>query len=88
MSEQLSSKLEKLQDELGRAEAGDADDQARVEDVRRDVQAALARDEPTSERQQSLLERLRNAIPFFESTHPSLTLAMSEVVDELARMGL
>ena len=88
MSEQLGTKLEKLQDELDRAEAGDADAQARVEDVRRDVQAALAHAKSMPERQLSLLERLRNAIPFFESTHPRLTLAMSEVVDELARMGL
>jgi hypothetical protein len=87
MDEQLGAKLEKLQDELDRAKAGDADAQARVEDVRQDVQAALARDERAPKHQVSLLERLRNAIPFFESTHPSLTLAMSEVVDELARMG-
>ena len=89
MDEQLRTRLEKLQDELESVEPADADAQAHVEDVRRDVQNAIARGgRPPAENQRSLLARLRNAIPFFESTHPNLTLAMSEVVDELTRMSL
>jgi len=89
MGDQLRTRLEKLQEELERAEPGDADARARVEDVQRDVREVIdPAGAPAIERQQSLLERLRNAIPYFESTHPTLTLAMSEVADELTRMGL
>ena len=89
MDEQLRTRLEKLQDELDQAEPADAGTQAHVDEVRRDVQDMIERGgQAPGERQQSLLERLRNAIPFFESTHPNLTLAMSEVVDELTRMSL
>lgn len=85
MDEQLRDKLQKLHDDLGIVEPGDADAKTRVQDVRNDVQAAL---EGGADEHRSLLERLRNAIPVFESTHPSLTLAISEVVDDLARMGV
>ena len=89
MDEQLRTRLEKLQEELDQAEPADAGAQEHVAEVRRDVHDMIERGgQAPGERQQSLLERLRNAIPFFESTHPNLTLAMSEVVDELTRMSL
>ena len=85
MDDQLRAKLQKLHDDLDSAQPGDADAKARVEDIRHDVRATL---DGGAREHQSLLERLRNAIPVFESTHPSLTLAISEVVDDLARMGV
>ena len=89
MDEQLRTRLEKLQDELDRAEPADAGAQEHVAEVRRDVQDLIERGgRAPGERRQSLLERLRNVIPFVESTHPNLTLAMSEVMDELTRMSL
>lgn len=87
--QQLHKTLEKLQDELTNAQPKDIVADAAIEDVQRDLQKVLEQSagEPT-EQHQSLLARLRNAIPYFESTHPRLTTAMNEVVDELNRMGL
>ncbi len=86
---QLRKKLEQLQHELASAQPGDPDAQARIEEVRRDVQGAIEQGaEVLADHKQSLLERLRNAIPYFESTHPRVTMAMAEVADELTRMSL
>jgi hypothetical protein len=87
--QQLRERLERLQNELGAAQPGDADAHARVEEMRRDIRGLLEQQRVAADEQhQSVLQRLRNAIPYFESTHPRLTLALSEVVDELTRMGL
>jgi septal ring factor EnvC (AmiA/AmiB activator) len=87
--EQLRKTLEQLQTELAHTDSADSTTNELLQGVRRDVAALLDRlDQPSAHGQRSALARLRDAIPYFEGSHPSLTIAMAQVVDTLNRMGL
>jgi hypothetical protein len=80
----LTRRLEELQAELARTRSVDDASRELLEDVRRDIEAMLEReDEP-----QSLRERLEAAIRHFETSHPVLTETMGRVMDQLANMGI
>jgi hypothetical protein len=84
---ELHKTLKQLDRELASADADDAAARADLERMRGDVQRALARP-AVREEHQSLTAQLRDAIPRFESSHPTLTMAMAEVVDILNRLGI
>lgn len=87
--QQLLEMLSKLDAELASAGPTDAKSRVAIETMRAQVQRALAQSEHApSEEHQSLAEQLRDAIPRFESSHPTLTMAMAEVVDILNRIGI
>jgi hypothetical protein len=87
--EQLRKTLEQLQMELAHTDSADSTTNELLQGVRRDVAVLLERlDQPATDRQRSIPARLRDAIPYFEGSHPRLTIAMAEVVDTLNRMGL
>jgi len=85
----LREPLERLHDELEQANAAADQPHQLLGTLQRDTRALLDRadDAPTAEHE-SLAERLRDAIPEFEASHPTLTLAMMEVVDQISRIGL
>jgi septal ring factor EnvC (AmiA/AmiB activator) len=87
--EQLRKTLEQLQTELAHTESADSSTHELLQGVRRDVAALLERlDKPAADHQRSRIEQLRDAIPYFEGSHPRLTAALAQVVDTLNRMGL
>jgi hypothetical protein len=83
--DQLKPQLELLQQELAQARAdGDDEELARLEAEAQ----ALIDGAPAPEAHASLRRRLDEALPRFEASHPTLTLAISQVIDTLNRMGL
>jgi hypothetical protein len=83
---ELKRRLLELHAELARIGALDDDSRELLEDVRRDIEAALAREGDAGE--PSLRDRLEAAIRHFEASHPVLTATMGRVIDQLANMGI
>jgi uncharacterized protein DUF4404 len=79
--------LEKLHSELANAAAEQPHEL--LADLQAETEALLARaDQAPSADHQSFRERLSQALPEFEASHPALTAIMGEVIDTLSRMGL
>src|SRR5689334_9954337 len=85
--ERIRKPLEKLQNELASAVAEEHHET--LARLQAETQSLLERaDRPPSAEHRSFRERLGEALPDFEASHPRLTAAMNEVIDALNRMGL
>ena len=86
--EHLRQRLEQLHIELQRADA--IDDRARelLRSVLDDIGDLLERKQKPGTRPESIIERLREAVRAFETTHPTLTHAIGGVAEALAGMGI
>jgi len=83
----LRRQLEQLHGELTSVAADQPDEH--LAGLQAETQALIERvDRITADEHQSLRERLSEALPQFEASHPRLTAAMAEVLDTLNRMGL
>ncbi|HYC00176.1 MAG TPA: DUF4404 family protein [Candidatus Limnocylindrales bacterium] len=82
---ELNERLQELHRELhGLQELDDPESQRLLAELRRDIEAVLAR----SEHEEGLADRLNDMVERFERTHPTLASAMGAVADQLARMGI
>ncbi|MBZ0286098.1 MAG: DUF4404 family protein [Anaerolineae bacterium] len=75
--------LEQLHDDLEQVEPTDAQGQQILDETRAEIQRALEADDDDS-----LVERLEDAVAHFEGTHPDLTNTLMVVIDTLSNMGL
>jgi Domain of unknown function (DUF4404) len=83
----LTQLLEQLRNEL--AGAGAMDDKGRdlLRALNADIEALLQRSEGV-ESDDSLLERLQDAVDHFEVTHPTLTSTLSSLMTFLNNAGI
>jgi Domain of unknown function (DUF4404) len=84
----LRAQLEELHAELQRVETLDANERRMLQDLARDVQAALNREDDRSQPYDSLGARLKEAVAEVEASHPRVTMLMRQVIDQLAYMGI
>jgi hypothetical protein len=84
----LQGVLQDLHAELGRTEVLDEDEKALLRHVSEDVETLLARSGEAPQHEESLGQRLQESIALFETTHPSLTVAMQRVLDGLSQSGI
>jgi Domain of unknown function (DUF4404) len=85
--DQIRQPLEKLHSELANAAAEQPHEL--LVHLQAETEALLARaGQPPITDHRSFRERLSQALPEFEASHPSLTAVMAEVIDTLGRMGL
>ena len=82
----LSKLLEQLHDELGKTEAVDNKGRELLRSLDVDIQKLLERSEGQTD--ESMLERLQDAIDHFEITHPNLTSALSHMMTILSNAGI
>ncbi len=85
--EELKALLQRLHDELSTTETLDEDAQALLGTVVNDIHSVLG-DEPSEEKDNSLVDRLKEATDDFEEEHPKLTEAVGQVIEALSRMGI
>ena len=83
--ERLRETLVELRRELERTDASDHEARERVQQVARELDAWLERAEGPEE---SLPERLREAVVRFEEEHPRLSATLQRVVDALSDLGI
>ena len=84
----LRQMLERLQTELQRADTIDDRSRELLRSVLGDIEDLLERKQKRETQPESIIERLREAVRTFETTHPTLTNAIGGVADALASMGI
>jgi hypothetical protein len=83
----LNSLLKQLRSELTNAKAIDEQGRELLRDLDQDIRSFLERsDEDDSD--DSVLERLQDTIDYFETTHPGLTTALSQILNALNNAGI
>jgi hypothetical protein len=74
--------LEQLHNDLDQIEPTDEKGQQILAETRAEIQRAMDNNDD------SLNERLEDALTHFEGTHPDLTNALTVIIDSLSNMGL
>lgn len=82
-NQELTELLRKLHDELDDIKDVDEKSLQLLRDLEKDIDEVLERSD-----QDSLVERLREAIREFEVTHPSITAMLSEISNILNNAGI
>jgi uncharacterized protein YaaN involved in tellurite resistance len=86
--EDLRQMLGQLHTELQRTDAIDDRSRELLLSVLDDIEDLLERKQKRGTQPESIIERLREAVRAFETTHPKLRDAIGGVADALARMGI
>ena len=84
----LRQMLEQLHTELQRTDTIDDRSRELLRSVLGDIEDLLDRKEKRGTQPESIVERLRETVRAFETTHPALTEAIGRVADALAGMGV
>ena len=84
----LRQMLEHLHTELQRTDTIDDRSRELLRSVLGDIEDLLERKPKRGTQPESIIERLREAVRAFETTHPTLTDAVGRVADALAGMGI
>lgn len=84
----LRELLEKLQNEMERTEVTDEAGRERLRRLDADIRAMLERSDERIETDESMLERLQDSIDHFETSHPQLTLMLSQMMTILSNAGI
>ena len=89
MSDQnLHELLEKIKKELEQTEATDEAGREKLRHLEADVRSLLKRSGDRAETDESMLERFEEAVDHFESSHPQLTLMISQMMTILSNAGI
>jgi hypothetical protein len=87
--EKLRTLLEQLHEELERTQSVDEKGQELLRDLNTDIRGLLDRTgEDGSRADASVVQRLQSAIDHLEVTHPTLTMALSEIMTVLSNAGI
>jgi len=82
----LNSLLRQLRAELTNARTMDEQGRELLRDLDKDIRAFLEKSDDDSD--DSLLERVQDSIDYFETTHPRLTTALSQILNALNNAGI
>lgn len=84
----LRELLEKLHKELEQIEVADEAGRERLRHLDADIRNLLERSERLDETDEPMLERLQDSIDHFETTHPQLTMMLSQMMTILSNAGI
>jgi hypothetical protein len=82
----LRNQLEQLQAEIRQAGSVDEEGKTLLRDLDADIHDLLARSQ--EEVKPSFVQRLQDSVSHFEVSHPSLTTAISELLETLSNAGI
>ena len=89
MSDQnLNELLDRLRDELARTEVTDEASRERIRHLEADIRRLRERSDESSEADDPMLERFEDAIDHFETSHPQLTMMISQMMTILSNAGI
>jgi hypothetical protein len=83
----LSRLLEQLHEELGKTEVVDEKGKELLRHLNADIQKLLELTEG-AQTDESVLQRLQDAIDHFEVEHPAITAALSQMLNTLSNAGI
>jgi hypothetical protein len=87
-NQNLRELLERLHNELEQTDSVDEKGNEILRHVDADIRTLLERSDTKVEADEPVLERLQSTIDHFETTHPSLTLTLSEMMTILSNAGI
>jgi hypothetical protein len=86
---EVNKLLHQLHDEINNTKTVDEKGSELLRDLEVDINALLARSGDNPARlHPSIVKRLESALSHFEVTHPSLTTAISKLLDSLSTAGV
>lgn len=89
MSDQnLNELLEKIHRELEQTEATDEAGRERLRHLEADIRRLRQRSGDTAETDDPMLERFQDSIDHFETSHPELTMMISQMMTILSNAGI
>jgi len=83
--QKLPELLQQLHDELERTESVDEDGREMLRHLSDDIQKFI---DPAEDDDETLLARIQDAIDHFEVEHPTITAALSQVLNTLSNAGI
>jgi hypothetical protein len=87
-NQNLRELLARLHNELEQTDSVDEKGNEILRHVDADIRTLLERSDTKVEADEPVLERLQSTIDHFETTHPSLTLTLSEMMTILSNAGI
>jgi hypothetical protein len=87
-NQNLRELLERLHNELEQTDSMDEKGNELLRHLEADIRTKLERSDAKTETDEPVLERLQSTIDHFETTHPSLTLTLSEMMTILSNAGI
>lgn len=85
--EKLRENLTRLREEIARADAGDRDSLARLEQLSREVERELEQQRALSD-PAGLVQEFERSISGFEASHPNLSAIVNNVLVLLGSIGV
>jgi ElaB/YqjD/DUF883 family membrane-anchored ribosome-binding protein len=87
--QQLEQSLQRMRVELEKAQTLTVSVRQDLLSIVEDIESAIRNsDELHEEQGQPLRERLKDSVWRFEKSHPTLTMIVGQVMDDLGRMGI
>lgn len=83
--QKLPELLQQLHDELERTESVDEGGREMLRHLSEDIQKFI---DPAEDDDETLLARIQDAIDHFEVEHPTITAALSQVLNTLSNAGI
>jgi hypothetical protein len=84
----LRNRLEELDAELRRAETLDEGEREVLRRLEGDIRSVLSREGDRPQNYEGLGARLRESVAQLEASHPTVTMLMRQVIDQLSFMGI
>jgi hypothetical protein len=84
----LRELLEKLHNELEQIDAADEAERERLRHLDADIRSLLERSSEENLADEPMLERLQDSIEHFETSHPQLTMMLSQMMTILSNAGI
>jgi hypothetical protein len=87
-NQNLRELLEKLEDELQRIDVTDEAGRERLRHLEADIRSLRERSMEQEETDESMLERFQESVDHFETSHPELTMMISQMMTILSNAGI
>ena len=84
----LRELLEKVHKKLEQIDTADEAEQERLRRLEADIRSLLERSDEDDLADEPMLERLQDSIDHFETSHPQLTMMLSQMMTILSNAGI
>ena len=84
----LRGQLQELHAELQQVESLDVNEREMLQNLAKEVQEILRREDDRTQHYSSLGDQLREVVAQVEASNPRVTMLMRQVIDQLAYLGI
>jgi len=88
MEKELVDRLKQLHQQLQEIKSVDEKGYELLHMLHDDIQRFLEREEDMSGQEVTFIDKLKEAVDYFEQSHPTLVLSLKQTIDTLTNMGI